>query len=259
MCFGEGCYRWGGQGRSVWGGNIWAKIQTKQRSQPWGDLVEGTASAKALRQEQALCVWRAERRPVWSEQSKYVGEGGESQSGESDNLGDSRPPGGVWTLFKVSLETREQFQARTMKRPDLYPKRISWAAFMALCHHVQPKPSEAGIVIVPVLQIRLTPWIPNLLSNRTGTCLQDGLLQSHPFLPMPLSPQGCNSDCLDHHHLAVQRFLCVEYQESKGVWHEPIQAWFQSAERLNNLQTLIVYGMMNRGKCPITPLLRQKT
>lgn len=81
-------------------------------------------------------------------------------------------------MFKASLGTREQFQARTMKRPDLYPKRISWAAFMALCHHVQPKPSEAG-VIVPVLQIRLTPRIPNLLSNRTGTCLQDGLLQSH--------------------------------------------------------------------------------
>lgn len=51
-------------------------------------------------------------------------------------------------MFKASLETREQFQARTMKRPDLYPKRISWAAFMALCHRVQPKPSEAGIVIV---------------------------------------------------------------------------------------------------------------
>lgn len=113
------------------------------------------------------------------------------------------------------------------------------------------KAREVGIVIIPISRWRSgAQWIPTVLTD--GTQLQDGLLQSHPFLPChsALEHVGC-LDC----HLSAQRSLCVKDQESEGVWHKPILAWVQSAEKRNNLQTLMVcHGMANSVKGPITPL-----
>lgn len=160
----------------------------------------------------------------------------------------------LWSEF-IKWEREERARWNNRVRPsDLYPELITWAAFLALCHPIQPKSQGGRYCYYTHFTMEVwgsvNPHRPNRWNSAPGWSAP---IPSFP--PLSLSSRGCG--CLDR-HLSAQRSLCVEDQASEGVWHKAILAWVQSAEKRNNLQTLMVcHGMMNSVKGPLTPPTRE--
>lgn len=78
-------------------------------------------------------------------------EEGESQAGESENLGDSRQWGGVQNLFNVTVN-QGMVSSKENEEISFTYKIDHWGCLMALCHPSNQKPSEGGIT-VSILQM----------------------------------------------------------------------------------------------------------